>query len=71
MSSLESRFDTHEAVCVERFDELNKDIKELKGSVKALLEAVSMGRGAVRMLFGLGVLLAAIWTGIKIIKEWV
>ena len=69
--SLESRFDTHEAICVERFDELNKDIKELKISVKALVEAISMGRGAVKMLFILGVVLATIWTGIKIIKEWV
>lgn len=66
--TLEARFDTHEEICGIRYEELSTDIKELKESVKALTEAISMGSGAVKMIFIMGTIVASVWGVTKIVK---
>ncbi len=63
----------HEAVCSQRYKELNADVNELKESVKTLVQLVSAGKGGVRVLYMLGgvitAVLGGIWAFIQIFKE--
>lgn len=63
---LDLRISIHEKICAERYDKIFQILEENRKELKELRQIASMGIGAWKFIFGIGVILTIIFTSLRI-----
>ena len=64
---VELRLSLHEEICAERYEKLHRVLEENRQELKELRALASMGVGAWKAVFGLGMILTILFTFLKIL----
>ena len=54
------RLSSHEKLCAERMNNILKTLEEMKREVKSLRQDVSMGKGGLKVILAIGILVVGI-----------